>query len=551
MKRVVAAAAVTVGMGIGAGNAQAIETAGFVGTWESPTVAPAGSGKLEFPLGATVSVPEPFVATTLRQHVHPHIGGSAVRIRLSNEFGAAPITFENTHIGIGGEDASVKAGTNKPLLFGGKTSVTLQPGERRYSDPLEMTVKAFEDLQVSFYFADLVTSATQHSLANQAFFQAAGDHAAQESGAGFVPGGVSTFFLSDVEVLPEEPSGSIVFLGDSVTDGFLYTAPNENKRYPDWLAVRMQSDPAYKNLSVLNAGISGNRVTANNIGPSGVNRLDRDALSLPNVRAVVLQMGINDLANAPFIATSNLVPATPEEIIAGMKTIADRVHAAGKKFYAATITPVGDLTAPAGPPFETYSLPAVNEGRHKINEWIRTSGVADGVIDFAKVLEDPANQDHTNGAYLGVDGVHPSDAGYKAMADAIPLSMFKGLVPGGAAPRAANAAYACTATVASKPLANALRSGLRTTMSCTLPSTLAATMSVSSATAKQLGLGARTVAVGRATKLKGKRAFTVRFGSAARKRLAKAKGAVRMTLRVSATNGTRKLSLTKQATVRR
>lgn len=547
--RMVAAATVlAASLTTGTTSALAADPESYVSAWAASPVAPATSMPT-LPAAATVSVPLEFAMQSLRQRVNPTFSGTSPRIRLSNKFGTHPVTFKSIYLGETATSgiANVAPGTNHRVLFSGRDSITLAPGERAYSDPVDMTVHAFDDLAISFYLPTPTGPATQHTLANQVAYLAVGDHASEDSGAAYVPSGVTSFFITDVDVVPAQPSGSIVFVGDSITDGFLYTTINANHRYTDFLARRLQADPLYDNLAVVNEGISGNRVLKDNIGPSALHRLEDDALSQPNVKAVVLADGLNDLANPPFIGTTDLVPATADEVIAGMKEFADRVHAAGKEFYAATITPSGDLTDPAGPPFETYSLPAVNAARQKINAWIRTSGTPDHVLDFDKVLADPKSPNHTKAQYKGVDGVHPTDAGYKALADDITLSKFKGLVT----PDAVAAPYRCTATVGSRRLKTAIARGLRASASCTRSSTLTATLTVSAATARKLKLGSRTVATGRATKLMSKRTFALRFTQVAKTRL-KGAGAVNLTLKLVATSTDGKtLNLARRTVVRR
>lgn len=413
----------------------------FIGAW--------GASPQEPP---TDTPPPEFVNQTIRNVVNTHVGGTEkVRIRLSNEFGDRPVTFESVFIGRESEtsedspdDASIDTGTNKQLTFGGEDSVTLEPGEEMYSDTvkLEDKVEPFQDLAISFFLPEATGPATEHFNAQQTNFVATGDLASDETGTGFTPSGTSWFFLTDVDVQvkkkDKKKAGSVIALGDSLTDGFIYTTPDANNRYPDYLAERLQNSKRFKNVTVENQGISGNRVLFDNIGPSILDRLDRDALDQPGVTDVILQAGINDLASASFIANPDgSEDIGAEELIEGLKEVIDRTQARGIKIHCATITPSGYIenlspatdeneepSNPAQGMFQEYSTPEVQADKDVVNEFIRESGECDSVIDFDRAIHDPANPDDLRDDLQSPDNLHPNELGYKTMADSIDLSIF-------------------------------------------------------------------------------------------------------------------------------
>ncbi len=417
----------------------------FVGAWgASPQEPPT-----DFNADGSPATSPTFTNQTIRNIVNTHAGNGEnkqVRIRLSNEFGDRPVTFESIFIGKESstsddapDDASIKAGKNKRLTFDGKRSVTLQPGEKMYSDTAKLGVRPFQDLAISFFLPNLTGPATQHTNAAQTNFVAPGDQASDETGAGFEPSGASWFFLTDVDVVKGDKAASVITLGDSITDGFLYLTPGANDRYPDYLAERLQQSENHKNMTVENQGISGNRVLFDGIGPSILNRLDKDALNQPGVTDVILAAGINDLASASFIANPDgSEDIGAQELIAGMKEVIKRTQAKGINIHCATLTPSGyfsnnpvtnpssdeneEPTNPAAGEFTEYSTEEVNRDREIVNKFIRTSGKCDSVVDFDKAVRDPDNPDDLRDDLQSVDNLHPNEKGYKILAETINLS---------------------------------------------------------------------------------------------------------------------------------
>ena len=354
-------------------------------------------------------------AQTVRQIIRTSIGGSNVRVRLSNMFGAGPVTIGPVHVALHAAGSEIQSGSDHALMFGGKPAVTIAKGESVLSDPVKMDVAPLQELAVSMYLPRDTGPSTVHAAGMAtAYVTEDGDAtAATHFPAGEVNS--SRYFLTDVEVMAGTKASAIVAFGDSITDGFASTQDG-NKRWPDVLASRLQANPAFASVAVANAGISGNRILNEGAGPSALVRFDRDALNKPGVRWIVLLEGINDIGAAGQ-------PATPQDnvsaqqIISGMKTLIARAHAKGIKIYGATLTPFGGVDCP-------YHTAEGEAQRQAINTWIRTSGAFDAVVDFDRVVRDPAHPDHYLPAFDSGDHLHPNDAGYKAMAASIDLRLF-------------------------------------------------------------------------------------------------------------------------------
>ena len=347
---------------------------------------------------------------TIRQIVHVSIGGTRVRVRLSNAYGAGSLHIGAARVGLRSTGASIAAGSDRVLTFNGSESTTIPAGALAISDPVSLRVPDRGDLAVSIYVPGKELAATEHSLGLQTtYISPAGDF----SGADSLPTATTTqsfYFLTGVEVDASTKSRAIVTLGDSITDG-LHSTADANKRWPNRLAERLRSQKGGSKVAVLNAGISGNRVLHDTVGTNASARLDRDVLVQSGARYLIVLEGINDIG---FPGT-----ATADEIIAGHLQIIDRAHAMGLKVYGGTLTP-----------FQAF-LPGIyytSDGeakRQAVNQWIRTSKAYDAVIDFDKAIRDPSNPATMRPAYDSGDNLHPNDAGYQAMADAIDLSLFK------------------------------------------------------------------------------------------------------------------------------
>jgi lysophospholipase L1-like esterase len=356
-------------------------------------------------------------AQTVRQVIRTSIGGSALRVRLSNLDGTGPVRVGPVHVALHASGSAIQPGTDHLLTFHGQTDVTLAKGDSQWSDPIAMPVAPLQELAISMYLPDATGPSTLHGDAQATTYVTnSGDatSAVELTDAGQLH---SRVFLTDVEVKAAVSAKAIVAFGDSITDGYQSTN-DANRRWPDILASRLQSTKQMVSMAVVNSGISGNRVLHDGVGPSALARFDRDALEKPGVHWIVLLEGIND------VGESNQ-PATPQDdvsanqIIDGLKTLIARAHAKGIKIYGATLTPFEPAEWP-------YYTPQGESKREAVNAWIRNSGAFDAVIDFDKIVRDPAHPKQFLPAYDSGDHLHPNDAGYKAMADAIDLKLFKG-----------------------------------------------------------------------------------------------------------------------------
>ena len=382
--------------------AQGGTRAAWVGTWAAA------------PMVAQGPAMRPFTLTTLRQIVHISNGGDQLRIRITNAYGTDSLAIADVHVAVSAGGSSIKDGTDHAVTFGGSAGIRLAPGAEVYSDPVPLAVAALSDVAISFFFPNQVMRAeTYHQLGLQTNYQTDGD----QSGAASLNNATrinSWYFLDGVDVPAVEGSRAIVTVGDSITDGALST-PDTNQRWPDALAARLKQEHGLENVAVLNEGISGNRVLNEGAGPSAVARIDRDILAQNGVKYVIVLDSINDIGRlaSKFLAPEDSISA--EDLEFGLRQLADAAHLHGIKIYGATLTPYGG----AG-----YSSEKGEQIRETVNGWMRTSGVFDGVVDFDKITQDPANPTKFNPAYDSGDHLHPNDAGYKAMADGIDLKLF-------------------------------------------------------------------------------------------------------------------------------
>ncbi|MEZ0076168.1 SGNH/GDSL hydrolase family protein [Planotetraspora sp. GP83] len=341
---------------------------------------------------------------TVRMIVHASIGGAGVRIRLSNVFGAAPVTFKSVHVGIQAYGAEILTDTNQPVTFGGHKSVTVPRGRAAWSDPLPGKISGGQNVVVSLYVPANVQGVTGHDRAYATtFLSEPGDYAADETADGFSYTSNQWYFLDRIAVEAAPAVGSVVAFGDSLTDG---TGQNNdaNRRWTDYLYHRLVRLSAPRRMGVLNAGIAGNRILHSNVGPSGLGRFYRDALSQPGVRTVVIYEGINDISRGYYTSAKPLIYAYRKMI--------KLAHSRKLRVIGGTLTPFYG--------FGTWTEER-EEIRQQVNRWIRTSGAFDGVADFDKALRDPEIPEQLAPAYDHGDHLHMSDAGRRQLAYAIDL----------------------------------------------------------------------------------------------------------------------------------
>ncbi len=364
-----------------------------------------------------------FENQTLREIVHTSVGGSSVRVRLSNAYGRESVTIQSAHIALRDHDSSITASSDHALTFGGRPFITIPPNATVLSDAVQITVPPLSDVSISLYLPKPATGAGIHYAAQQTSYIDAGDQTSATSlnGAQKID---SWIFLTGLDVAATQPAaGTIVAFGDSITDGAKST-PDTNSRWPNFLANRLNAaNKEGRELGVLDEGIGGNRIlhdpaTEVRFGVNALARFDRDVLAQPNVRYIIVLEGINDIGH-PGQGAPMSENVSAEDIINGLQQMIARAHERGLKIFGATLTPF------AGTVYPGYFSPEKEVKRKAVNEWIRTSHAFDGVIDFDKAVRDPAHPDQMLPAYDGGDHLHPSDAGYKAMAESIDLSLFQ------------------------------------------------------------------------------------------------------------------------------
>ena len=358
---------------------------------------------------------------TLRQIVHTSIGGSSIRVRLSNVYGKDAALIGAAHIGIRSSGSDLVFGSDRALFFGGHDSVTIPPGATAISDPVLYETHPSIDLAVSLYFPGTASGAGIHYSAMQTNYIGTAN---QGSAQFFTRTATiaSWVFLGGVDVLAGDSAFAIIPFGDSITDGANSTS-DTNQRWPNFLSNRL-NDLGITWAAVIDSGIGGNRVlhdapTNIRFGLNALSRFERDVIAQPGVKFAIILEGINDLGH-PGTTTAPLSESvTAEDIIAGLRQLADRAREVGIKVFGATLTPFGGY-ASAG-----YFTQQKEVYRKAINEWIRTTDSFDGFIDFEKAVRDPSNPDRILPAYDSGDHLHPGNAGYKAMADAIDLALFQ------------------------------------------------------------------------------------------------------------------------------
>ncbi|MDQ1730051.1 MAG: hypothetical protein QOK10_210 [Pseudonocardiales bacterium] len=353
---------------------------------------------------------------TIRMVVHSNIAGSAPRITLSNRFSDAPLALDSVDIAVQAGGGAAAAGTTRPVTFGGAASVTIPVGGQLTSDTIPISVATGENLLVSLYVPNATGMSTWHSDAFDRTYLAPGDHTGDDSAAAFTSSTTSWYYLAGLDLVSHTARGAVVAFGDSITDGYASSVSTYH-RWPDDLARRLAGQPGPQRLSVVDAGIGGNRVLTDvpNLwqGISALKRFQHDALAQPGVRDVILLEGINDIGNN---AGPNNQPLTARDLINGYLTLINQAHATGVRIIGATLMPDKG---------NGYYTPAAESIRQEVNQWIRTSGAFDGVIDFDRAMRGASDPAALNPSYDAGDHIHPNDAGMQAMADAIDLALLR------------------------------------------------------------------------------------------------------------------------------
>nr|WP_254200349.1 SGNH/GDSL hydrolase family protein [Lysobacter sp. MMG2] len=359
------------------------------------------------------NLPFQFWNQTVRQTARVSLGGKRVRVLLSNEYGTTPLVIGAAHVTKAGKDATIVAGSDRALTFGGKSSVTIPAGAPMLSDPVELDVAPLTEVSISLHLPEPTAPATFHWDARQTSYVGAGD---QTAAVKFKHDTTLTTRVFVSAVLTEATPGArtVVAIGDSITDGNMATM-EANTRWPDALAQRL----APRNVAVANAGISGARLLRDRMGLNALARFDRDVLAQPGVSSVIVLLGINDIGWHGTPLGPDEPIASADELIAGYRQLIARAHAHGVRIVGGTLTPFEGALQDT--PMRGYFSLDKERVRQAVNAWIRDSGEFDAVVDFDAITRDPANPRRFLPAYDSGDHLHPGDAGYRAMAQAIDL----------------------------------------------------------------------------------------------------------------------------------
>ncbi len=379
----------------------------WVATW---TAAP-------MPGDSTFSPPAPALNNqTVRHIVHITVGGRRLRVKLSNVFGQKPLVVGAAHVALQASGPSIVPGSDHALTFGGSPSVTLSIGDEMFSDPIDINLPTRATLAVSLYFAQDTGIPNVHAASTESsYISGPGDFTSAATLPVAQDGRTMQFGFSAVEVMPLARTGVIVAIGDSTTVGAGSTT-DASKSWPDQLFARLTPRYGAPRFAVVNEGIGCNRLLTFECGPTGLDRFDRDALNVDGVTHIIAFFGVVDLG-FPTVFGIPEQEVSAQQIIDGMKQLIARAHRRGLPIFGATITPTGSAI------FPNFWTPENEAKRQIVNQWIRTSCAFDGVVDFDKAVRDPSNPVQLLPAY-SFDGIHMTDAGYQAAANAINLAFF-------------------------------------------------------------------------------------------------------------------------------
>jgi lysophospholipase L1-like esterase len=393
--------------------------AGAQGQAAAPAIGPAAARKwvdawavsyLPTTVNGTLQAVPTFHDQTLRLNMFLKLGGTGLRVKLSNRFSKQPLVIGSAHVAVRRQatGSDIVPETDRVLTFAGAKALTLEPDKEIWSDPVNLEVKQHQDITVSLYLPETTTPEAFHPTGLKTQFLAAGDHCGDATllSAGMGSRTVMYFFVSDIQVLAPAASKVIVALGDSITDGAA-SVNDLNASWPDVLSKRLPALQDGTPVCVINMGIGSNRIlTSDAAGPAGLKRLEEDVLARPNVSHLILLEGINDISYEQ-------VPA--EKLIAAYEQVIKKAHAKGIKVFGATLLPIQN---------SRKDTPANEATRQAVNKWVREAHRFDAVLDFEKVVQDPQNPLRIRKELTG-DYVHPNTEGYRLMAESVPLEQFE------------------------------------------------------------------------------------------------------------------------------
>jgi lysophospholipase L1-like esterase len=407
-------ATVALGINLGAQNQESQEH--WVSSWSTAVHTP-----LTFPGLPPTPI---FENQTIRMIVRPTLGGQRVRIRFSNAYGPSALEIGAANIALADHGPMTLPGSNHPLTFGGATSVKIPAGAPMLSDPVDLKVSPFSEVSISIYLPHRTPATTTHFWAQHETYVTGPGDSTEKRELQNPSVTTSWYWLADLEVSRPDRPAALVTFGDSITDG-VGAKQGEYGDWPDQLARRLAEPPGSVSVAILNEGIGGNRIWHDGAGVSALTRFDRDVLAQPGVTDVMILEGINDIGwphmKPPTTKVAGPPPTSPfaaetvsaKEIIVGFRQLVDRAHQHGIRVIGATLTPY------EGADYFSQDGEAI---RQEVNQWIRSSGTFDGVVDFDVAVRDPSHPSRFREEYQSGDHLHPSTAGYKAMAEAIDLA---------------------------------------------------------------------------------------------------------------------------------
>ena len=388
----------------------------WVATWatalrQSPPVVSSPVGQ---PFTAAQQAQLGFNNQTVRMITPVSIGGGRIRVQLSNTFGATPLAIGAAHVALRAKESAIVPGSDRMLTFSGQPGFTIPPGASALSDPVSLEVPPLAELAISVFVPGATGPPTVHSAGlHTTYISKTGDATALPS----IEDAATTqswYWLSNVQVLAPTDAAAIVAFGDSITDGARST-PDADRSWPSRLARRLAANRETTRIAVLNQGIGGNRILRDGTGPNALARFDEDVLSPAGVRWLIVLEGINDIGQGARVNANPENAVTAAELIAAQRQMIERAHLRGIKVMGATLTPYGGAA---------YGSEKGEGIRDAVNTWIRSGGAFDAVVDFEAATRDPNNPKQFRAEFDSGDHLHPSDAGYQAMADAIDLAIF-------------------------------------------------------------------------------------------------------------------------------